>query len=639
VKPKPPSAVLVLALGLAWLGSLGAARHGIAAEANARETGPAPSAAPIFPLSEVRAGQLGYGLSVFGGVKPERFEVEILGVLPNFSAGESLILARLGGQNLEKTGVIAGMSGSPVYVGDRLLGAVALGWAFSQEAIAGVRPIESMRRLAPAGGAGVAGSGPAQRRSVHPLVENPLDQIAAARFEPELWQRAWRRLASDPAFGRSLVQWNLVGFGAESRTSVGRELAGIVPGGDGRNLPGLPGAPGGPGAKAASPQGEFAPGTAVAAVLVDGDLRLAATGTVTDRIGDRVLAFGHPFLGSGPTEIPMAPAEVIAVMPSSFSSFKLATIGEPAGSFDSDLQAGIAGSVSAVARTVPLAVEAGGRTFSMRVARLPELFGVLVATSVYGALDSGGHLSGPQSLEMDLSVRLAGHDELRMRQQFDGDGAALEAALYVLAVTDYLATNPLERAEIAQVRVALDKTADARRIAYLVGAHPRRSSLAPGERVELTVEFKAHQGEIFRRSLEVEVPRDLPEGRYSLLLGDGPAMDSLRQSMQPVNPLRLAQALDFLGALHSRRELVVLGLRPGRGVASVGETLPNLPPSIRSLWSAAGVGAGMPLRATIDEAGLLRLDVPFTGSARVDIEVRRDPGGDRQQPIELKGGG
>jgi len=301
-----------------------------------------------------------------------------------------------------------------------------------------------------------------------------------------------------------------------------------------------------------------------------------------------------------------------------------------------------------VARTVPLAVRSGGRTFSMRVAQLPELFGVLTATSVFGALDSSGHVSGPQSLELELAVRLAGHDELRMTQQFDGDGAALEAALYVLAVADYLATNPLERAAIDEVRVGLDRTADARRLAVLVGAHASRGSLAPGERVELTVEFKAHQGESFRRKVEIEVPRDLPDGRYSLMLGDGPAMDSLRQSMEPFTPLRLSQALDYLRSLHSRRDLVVLGLRPGRGVASVGETLPNLPASIRSLWSAAGVGAGTPLRATIDDAGLLRLDVPFTGTARVDLEVRRDAAAGAagtagaagaKQPIELKGGG
>jgi hypothetical protein len=361
-----------------------------------------------------------------------------------------------------------------------------------------------------------------------------------------------------------------------------------------------------------------------------------------------VLAFGHPFLGNGPTEIPMAPAEVIAVMPSSYSSFKLATIGAPGGSFDSDAQAGIAGRVAAVARTVSLSVRAGGRVFSMRVARLPELFGVLAATSVLGALDSAGHLSGPQSLELDLAVSFAGEGaagaagagELRMAQQFDGDGAALESALYVLALADYLATNPLAQAEIAEVRVAIDKTADAKRLAYLVGAHARRGSLAPGERVELTVEFKAHQGDRFRRSVEIEVPRDLPEGRYSLMLGDGPAMDALRQAMEPVTPLRFEQAVAYLRSLHSRRDLVVLGMRPGRGVASVGETLPNLPASIRSLWSAAGAGAGTPLRATLDDAGLLRLDVPFTGSARVDLEVRRDLGaGDSKQPIELKGGG
>ena len=344
-------------------------------------TAPLP-AQDSLPLTDVRSGQRGYGLSVFTGTEPEKFEVEVLGVLRNPVPDSSYILARLTGRNLEETGVIAGMSGSPVYIDGQLAGAVSAAWPFSREAIALITPIGEMRRRSaelPAAMPVAAGDRRAAARD------------AARRTLPDRPPRAppgraaARALPSGATVG---LQWSAAGFGGEAldlmRRALGRRRAG------GRR-------------PTAAPPSALVPGGAVAGVLVDGDLRLAVTGTVTERRGDEVLAFGHPFLGVGPVSLPMAPAEVLTVLPSQFSSFKIASFGEPVGAFDQDRQPGMRGRVGARAPMVPMTVEIEGRTFHTRFAPLPQVAPALVAITALGCLQTAGHVAGAQGFDLDAT--------------------------------------------------------------------------------------------------------------------------------------------------------------------------------------------------------------------------------------------
>ena len=255
----------------------------------------------LFPLEEVRPGLTGYGLSVFEGGIPERFEVEVLGVWRNTQPSTSFILARLEGRGLETSGVIAGMSGSPVYVDDRLLGAVSFSWLFANEAVAGITPIEQMRRLssvAPSTTSAAAGS---RSRDLRDLVTGSLT-----------WQDVLEPLTGLQRTGLesavSGVQWSTVGFGSATLGPLAEALGRLAPAGQSSDTEGL----------------DLVAGSSVSGVLVDGDLRLAATGTVTERRGDEILAFGHPFLGVGPLSVPMATSEVITVLSNQMSSFKIA---------------------------------------------------------------------------------------------------------------------------------------------------------------------------------------------------------------------------------------------------------------------------------------------------------------------------
>jgi hypothetical protein len=381
------------------------------------------------------------------------------------------------------------------------------------------------------------------------------------------------------------------------------------------------------------------PGGAVAGVLVDGDLRLAVTGTVTDRTGDEILAFGHPFLDAGPVLLPMAPALVITVLASQYSSFKLASFGEPIGAFDEDRSVGVHGRIGVHAPTVPLQVRVGERTFRMRLAAVPQLLPTLVAISAVGCLDAANHVAGAQGLDVELVLRTREHGDLRMRQSFDGEQAAGQSAAFVVAVSGFLMENPLAKLTLDGASVGF-ATSREPRTATITGAHAERTVVRPGDMVTVNVDFLAYRGAPFRRTLAIAVPEDLPNGRYSLFVGDGATIDAVRLNLEPAEPQTFAQAMKLLGSLHSRRELVALGVFGGRGLAVAGTIMPRLPGSVRSLWGAAASGSATPLRAAIAQQVVEPLDVPAEGGVRIDLEVRHHdglgPSGER--PPSAEGG-
>ncbi len=157
-------------------------------------------------------------------------------------------------------------------------------------------------------------------------------------------------------------------------------------------------------------------------------------------------------------------------------------------------------------------------------------------------------------------------------------------------------------------------------------AHAARTLVRPGDRVQLNVDLVAFRGERSRRSYELQVPTGIPDGRYSLLVGDGVSIDVARLMIERSEPVNFSQALDFLRSLHSRRDLVILGLVSGPGLAVAGEVLPQLPGSLRSIWGAAASSSAVPLNLAVADQHILPLEVPVEGIARVDLEVcRRGP--------------
>ena len=577
------------------------------------------SAVPVIGVDEVRTGQKGYGLSVFAGSEPERFEVEVVGVMRDVSPGVSYILGKLTGKGLETSGVASGMSGSPVFIDGKLAGAVAFSWPFSNEAIAGITPIDAMRNLS------TLGAGPAPSLPQPPV---ELTEIMAGRIPKDLLERELARLQPKMAMmdARASVQWATMGFGEQSQAVLRRALGSAVPSGRSTSVNGA-----GAGKK------DLGLGSAVAAVLVDGDLHISAVGTVTDRYDDHVLAFGHPFLGIGSIQVPMATADVVTVLSSQYSSFKIANVGQEIGAFEQDRQAGIQGRIGQVAPMTPMVVRIGGpgvkpHEFRMRVADVPLFTPMLIGSSLLAGLESASYSTGAQSLDMTARFRLRGHGDLEIRQSFDGENAGTDAAGYAIAIAAYLVQNPLERVSIEDVQVDLTQSPQPKATS-LVGANADRTVVRPGETVGLNLDLVAWRGERFRHSMKVTLPEDLPAGRYSLIVGDGGSIDAARMAMEPAAPVTFAQALELLRSFHSRRDLMVLGVYGGPGLSVAGEVMPRLPGSVRSLWSAAASGSATPLRVTIAQEQREVMDAPIDGAVRVDLEVRRrEPVAGSDQP-------
>jgi hypothetical protein len=590
-----------LNLGLSTPAALLLAAVCLGAVPAAADPGPSPDAAaatgipsgalPTISLSEIQRGQKGYGLSVFAGTEPERFEVEVIGIMRNVSPEVSYILARLTGKGLEKSGVAGGMSGSPVFLDGKLAGAVAFSWPFTNEAIAGITPIGSMRQL--------SGFKPIPVSPPPPEVK--LSDILTHHIPQDLIATQFSRLLPRFADGAApAVQWTATGFGERS-TGMLRQVLGSVSSA-GKAAPG-------------TVPDDLTPGKAVDVVLVDGDFQLAANGTVTDRYGDQVLAFGHPFLGLGPVRVPMATAEVVTVLSSANSSFKISNTGRIVGAFEQDRKTGIQGRIGVEAPMVPMVVKVRTerpREYHMRLAALPEFMPLLVGSGVVAGLEAASYTSGSQSLDMTAHVRLRRYGDLEVRQSFDGNSAVSEASTFLLSIVSYLTQNSLEKVEVESVDVDLAQT-DQPTAANLVGANASRTVVHPGDHITLNLDLVPYRGERFRHTVPLDLPGDLPAGRYSLLVGDGASVDAARLSMQPAEPVSFPQALDLLRSFHSRRDLLVLGFYGGPGLSG----------SVRSLWGAAASGSAVALRAAIVQEKHETLAVPVQGVIRIDLEVRR----------------
>ncbi len=584
--------------------------------APASPTDDVPGAGPTITPDELIRGQKGYGLSVFAGNEPERFEVEVLGVVRNMTPELSYIMARLTGKDLERSGVVAGMSGSPVYFDGRLAGAVAFSYNFSLDAIAGITPIGAMRQLStlPAGTAPRSASG----------LSLELADLVSQDFPQDLVARqlaGWVPMVQNGA--RSSLQWTASGFGDSAMTLLRSSLGEVSPmgatGGGQRGGVEMLGADAMPGAE------DLRPGSSVAAILVQGDLNLAAHGTVTDRDGDEILAFGHPMFSLGPVNLPLAASEVITIIANAASSFKVSNAGPMIGAFDQDREAGIRGFLGHSAPTTPLTVRLAGLTeheYHMQVSNLPQMRPVLIAISALGAINSGTYSGGYQGLDVEARIALRGYSDVVARQSFDGDQSALDGIIYLLSYVAYLEFNAFTEVEIESVEVELTQV-DRPRTETLLSAHTGRTRVEPGETVPVTLEFKAYRGEIFRRVVQVTVPDEVPEGRYVVLIGDGSSMDAARLSFEQREPHTFEQALEMLQSFHSRRELLTLGLVPKPGLAVGGEVLRDLPASMRSIFAAGGRSVGNSLWLDIVHQEMETLDDPISGLVRIDLEVRK----------------
>ncbi len=577
-----------------------------------------------MPLSQVKPGMVGRGKSVFQGKVIEEFEVEILGVMENASPKRSIILARLKGHGLESTGIIAGMSGSPVYVDGKLIGAIASGFSFSKDAIAGITPIDEMLAV---------GKAP----------EEPRPGATAPFVIPE--DISQEELSG--AYLKTLTAVS-VGEGRSRETLAPLELPLVISGLSAgafekarsffSPLGFLPvrGGAGGQSRPTETPaQPSLREGDAVGVQLLGGDLDVSAVGTVSYVDGSKVLAFGHPVYNLGKVDYAMTRADVIAVMPSLESSFKLATVGPVIGRFSQDRTAGAAGEVGVMPRLIPLNISfqtgpGSRKDFKLKLISDKFLTPALINMAVSGLVTSELRSYGDVSLNFSADVFLdKGGLGVHLEDLFSGsyDNSPVSLSGLLAAVAQFLMNN--EFRDVGIFRIDLNVRAlEESRLAALEKVLLDKYEVSPGEAIELQAFYRTQNEESLVEKVTVAAPA-LPAGtEFQILVGDAASMQQVERSQYHVQgfvPRSLEMLVRMLSNLRKNNRIYFRIMASKPGLFLKGEELPNLPPTLKSMFASPRASATGPTEITRSTLSEYQLAIPyvFKGMATIPVRIRK----------------
>ena len=604
---------------------------------------PLPATSTLMPVSDIKPGMVGVGRTVFEGTDLQEFKVHILGVLHNVQGPQrDLILARLEGGPLAKTGVAAGMSGSPVYIDGKLVGAVSYSiGSFATDAIAGITPIGEMKdatetpRRAPTQQArmqlpitseGLAAALNATYARLAPFANRPADvQVMGMPATAGAQIAAMLRPISTPlimsGFEPSTANLLLPAFSAAGFTPVVGGAAG------GQATPEIK-------KKMTGPLRE---GDAIGVSLVGGDLEMGATGTITHIDGDRVYAFGHPFFNIGPAQLPITRAYVYAMLPSLMSSFKISTMGEVIGTLQQDRATAIAGRLGQGPPVIPMKVTlqstrddgSATRSFNFTIGNDQVFTPLLAYVTLANTLASYERQFGAATFSMKSRAQIQGHSDLAVEDVFTGDGATLGAATAVAGPISMLLTNEYEPVTVSSLDISIEAREAARSVTiervWLDDVRPR-----PGRTVPLKVLTRSYRGEEKISTVPIEIPPNA-SGSLSLLVTDGRQLNAFEQRdlRRSVQPQSVAQMIRVLNDTRRNNRIYIRLLNGKPGAVVNGEALTALPPSVLSvLESDSNGGSFMPIRSAAVGEWELPMDSAVTGSRVLAIEV--DAGGARQ---------
>ena len=583
----------------------------------------------MLSLDEVRPGMVGTGRTVFSGTELADFKVHVLGVMRNvIGPKRSLILARLEGGPLAKTGVIAGMSGSPVYVDGRLMGAVsyALG-QFSTEPIAGITPIAEMIDA-------TALNAPA--RSTRPVA---LSFPAAPRELLQIWSHDLGRarpFVDEPS--QALVLSGAAGDLTRMSAMLRPITVPIIASGfDASVLDPLTPAFSAAGfVPVSSPQSSnvarvtndrpLRPGDALGVGLLTGDFELGATGTVTHVDGDRVYAFGHPLYNLGPTQFPMTRATVQVVLPSLMSSAKLASFDEVIGTVQQDRATAIAGRLGPAPSLIPVTITLNSdrgpsRTFNFGVVRDFTFTPLLTYLSVANVLVSYERAAGPASFAIRGSASIRSEGELAFEDIFTGDQATGGAAAYVAGPLTALLKNTGETVDVERISLTIDASEQQRsaRIERVWLDTPRPRA---GQRATVNVALRTVRGQEIVRQVPIDIPANL-SGSLQLVVADAARTTADdRRDTRGADMQRVSQLMRTFNRARRNNRLYVRLTSPDSGAVVNGEPMAGLPPSVLSVFEAdRNSGTVGSLRSTTRGEWQLALDFAVTGSRQLTLSL------------------
>ena len=595
----------------------------------------ADNAAPnatLMPLDQVRPGMKGYGMTVFRGSKPERFEVEVLGTLDGMpNPKQSIVIAMLSGPLVDRTGVFAGMSGSPVYIDGKLVGAVAYAFPFAKEPIAGITPIKYMIDVFEQG---QKDDQPrtSQTVSFKTLIgqssNNTLDS-APALLSAQVGARAATNVALTPYVGQTIIpiatpvtfsgvsQNVLDNFAGDLRKIGIQPIAGV--GGGSSLAPMVP-----------FDGDTLTGGASVSVQLVRGDFTIDAAGTVTYRDGDRVYAFGHPFLSLGATSWPMAESSIVTVVPNLNNSFKLSAAGNLVGSINQDRSTGVYGQLGEKPRMVPVRLTVHTsrnktEAYNFEIVSDAFLTPLLTKITMFSAITATERQIGSQTLQLSGRITIDGQPDVRLDNSFTSpNGAALFAVNAVSQPLAVLLGSGFNAVDLRGIEVDVTST-DSRSSGTLNRLWIDKTEVHRGESIEMQAFARNDDGAQFVERIPLVIPADAPVGPLVITVGDGTSLN-LADRTQPsadFSPRDLGQLVRTINKLKRNNRLYVRVSRAGTGAIVNNEEMPVLPPSMLATLGSSRTSGGYTTLsvATLEEHELPPSKFIISGQQTITINV------------------
>jgi hypothetical protein len=574
----------------------------------------------FFPVENVRTGMKGHGMTIFQGSKPERFEVEVLGVVNGFAnPKQSIIIARLSGGQVDKTGVFAGMSGSPVYIEDKLVGAVAYAFPFAKEPIAGIQPIQNMIGLVENGNA--PEPRPSSSVSFSTLLSqaepngNSLSALSGTRAVSTTGQMV--PIATPVSF--SGVPQAVLDMFADDLRKIGiQPIAGL--GSSSSNAPMVP-----------FNESTLLPGSSVTVQLARGDFSYDAAGTVTYRDGERIFAFGHPFLASGATSWPMAESQVVTVIANLNNSFKISTTGNLVGSISQDRATCVFGQLGDKPQMIPVRLNVRTsrnktETYQFELISDPMLAPILMRIALTSAILGTERQMGPQTVKINGRIALKGQPDVILNNAFSlASGATAFAASSIERPFAVLLNSGFEGLQVQGIDVDVTSS-DSRSMGIISRLWIDKTEVERGEKVEIQAFARKENGTEFVERIPVEIPQDAPIGALMILVGDGSSMnqaDARAQAGADFVPKNLGQLVQAINKLKKNNKLYVKILRPGAGAIVNSEEMPTLPPSVLATLGSQRTSNGYAALsiATLAESELAPSQFLISGQQAITINV------------------
>jgi len=587
-----------------------------------------PPGLQLFPLEDIRPGMKGTAKTVFSGTEPEDFGVEVLGVLPGFPGPrQSAIIARLSGANAERTGVFAGMSGSPVFIDGKLVGAIAFSFPFSKEPIAGITPIKQMIDLFNKGSENE--NKPKEPRAVS------FSQLASTEWKPNLPKPAVSSTSLIapvsagsplmPLLGQQMVPiaTPLVfsGISQETLAMFSPQLVanGMLPvSGAGGAAPMTP--------MTASDEKTFPYGSSISVQLVRGDYSLAAAGTVTLRDGDRIYAFGHPFLSLGASDMPMAECSVVTVIPNVNNSFKLAVPGKMVGSISQDRASGIFGMLKQVPKMIPVKVNLHTsrdrtETYSYEIASDSFLTPLLLNITVFNTITSSERALGDSTLSLKGEIKVKGQEAIQIDRRFSANNSAIMAAGSIASPVSSLLASGFDDVQLDGITLDISST-ETKYAGTLERVALDRTEVRRGDNIEVQAFVRTESGKQFVQRIPVQIPADAPPGQLLVFVGDGGALQEGSPAKSFV-PMNLGQLVRAINTVKKSDRLYVKLFRITNGAVIGTNEMPSLPPSmVATLNSERTAGGYTPtVLSPVYETELPPAEFVISGQQLIAIDV------------------